>query len=97
MSKKNKKRTFYSTNPDFVFNEEMEEEIEDTPYAKQKVYVSKRGMTMASDPQFLLTTRGSNHKGHEVAQGFFRDSAIRTLCYSLPFVVQILLCPLSLV
>ncbi|MFT5264442.1 MAG: translation initiation factor 1 [Polaribacter sp.] len=40
MSKKNNKRTFYSTNPDFVFNDEEEEQIVNSPYSKQKIYVS---------------------------------------------------------
>lgn len=40
MAKNNKKRTFYSTNPDFVFNEEQEEELTNSPYSQQKIYVS---------------------------------------------------------
>ncbi|MFK7806312.1 MAG: translation initiation factor [Saprospiraceae bacterium] len=40
MAKNKNRRTVYSTNPDFDFDAENEDPIEDTPYANQKIYVS---------------------------------------------------------
>lgn len=37
---KNKKTSFYSTNPNFQFEEDFEEELETLPKAQQKLYVS---------------------------------------------------------
>ena len=37
---KNKQKGFYSTNPDFQFDDDLSEEVETLPKAQQKLYVS---------------------------------------------------------